>query len=118
MPVGRGIISTRQDVGTLFSRAIPLSAGQSVTSKPFEVSGFAQVIVSVFSDQPHQVFIEEATTPAGPWTPISTINSAPIGAVQRAAGRLRPVGCYMRATLQNLGSTMTSLSAAIFGTAT
>lgn len=118
MPDGLGVIATRQNVGALFSTRQPLAAGQSITSQPFEAAGFGQVVISIVSDQPHSILVEEANRPEGPWTPVLTINSAPIGAVQRAAGRLQPIGCYMRTTLQNLGGVMSSLSALVFGTAT
>jgi hypothetical protein len=119
MPDGLGIIATRQGVGTLFSTRKPLGAGQSVTSQPFESAGYGQIVTSIISDQPHSVVAEEANRPEGPWTPVSSISSAPIGLVQRAAGRLQPIGCFMRITLQNLaGVPMSSLSAVVFGTAT
>jgi hypothetical protein len=119
MPDGLGVISTRQSVGNLFSTRQPLDAGQSITSQPFEAAGYGQIVISIVSDQPHSVVVEEANRPEGPWTPVLSISSAPIGLVQRAAGRLQPIGCYMRTILQNLaGVRMGSLSAVVFGTAT
>lgn len=115
MPDGLNGIATRQHASGLFSTVTPLGAGATILSKPFEVAGFANIVVSADSDQPISILLEEANTPDGPWTPVITMTSTVIGSLSRINQIFRPIGSFMRASVINGGGVQHILSALIYG---
>lgn len=96
------VIPVRQHSEPLFVLLAPIGASVSFQFPVREVAGFDIVNFLAISNLAFQIRVEEASTADGPWTPITTFTSAPVGGLQQVCDRVTPCGRFMRVFLDNL----------------